>query len=524
MSLTNSHGLKRKLANRHIQMIAIGGVIGTGLFLSSGKTLSGAGPIGAVICYSVVGLFVLCVVSSLGEMASLMPIAGSYNTYASRMVDQALGFTLGWNYWLIWTISVPMEVLAASKVTQFWIPGSVMPSWAWNSVFLLILFMLNCLNVRGYAETEFFLSIVKIVAILAFIVFGFVMAFVTGIKFTNVVGPSAEPFGDNALSFCSVFITSFFAFGGVEIIGVTAAEAENPSVVVPKAIYGTMFRLAVFNILSIFVVGLLVPSTDPRLLLTGDEATSPFTIALENTGVNFAASIINAVILIAVLSAGNSSVYASPRILMGLANEGHAPAIFARTTVSGIPFIGMCVTLIISAAILAVGSLKGGVVLGVLMNITALSTIFTWLGILVTHLRFRQAYIAQGYNLADLPYVAPFYPYAQTFTLVVIICAVVVVGIVQSISGEPIVTVLAQYLGVPVYILLFVGYKVIKKTRLVPVESVDFEALKESSSCNSSEFGDIENMVEDDETLEPSEQSRLSGGFHNQKLPNGDAI
>ena len=280
--------MQRKLKSRHLTMIAIGGTIGTGLFVASGNSLSIAGPAGSLFAYMTVGIMVYFVVVSLGEMATLIPVSGSFNTYASRFVDEALGFTMGWNYYLSWAISLPTEIIAMTMVLRFWFP--MVESWIWTLIILILLFSINMVGVDGFGETEYWLSMIKVVAVVVFILLGLSIAFAgihgnPPIGFQNWMIPGA-PFVNGILGVFQVYTAAFFSYGGTELVGITAGDAENPRQTVPKAINGTFWRITIFYALSIFVLGLLIPYNDPALPNAAngsDGSMTPFTLVFESS-------------------------------------------------------------------------------------------------------------------------------------------------------------------------------------------------------------------------------------------------
>ncbi|KAF9406055.1 hypothetical protein BGZ76_006425, partial [Entomortierella beljakovae] len=305
--------LKRGLKARHLSMISIAGTIGTGLFLASGASIAQAGPLGALIAYTLIGSMVFFMMTSLGEMATLIPTAGSFNTYAARFVDPALGFALGVNYFLNWAVTVAVEIAAAAMILQFWVSPDAFPGWVWSILFLLFMVFVNVLSVRAYGEAEYWFSIVKVLTVVIFIIVGILVdAGAIGgqtIGFKNwAIGeaPVVDGFG----GILSVFLVAGFSFQGTELIGIAAGESENPRKNVPKAIKQVFWRILLFYILSIFIIGLVIPYDDPRLLSSGGVdkaavAVSPFTIVFQ-IAFKPASHIMNAVILITVLSAGNS--------------------------------------------------------------------------------------------------------------------------------------------------------------------------------------------------------------------------
>ena len=283
-------GIQRGLKDRHISMIAIGGCIGTGLFMTSGGAIHDAGALGALLAYAIIGAMVFFLMTSLGEMATYLPVSGSFSTYATRFVDPSLGFALGWNYWFNWVITVAADVTIAAQVIQYWSPLAGIPAWLWSCLFLIIIFGLNALSVRVYGESEYWFALIKVVTVIIFIAIGLLTIvgimggeFVGFDTFTKGNGPIlGDGIGGSLLSILGVFLVAGFSFQGTELIGITAGESENPERAVPKAIKQVFWRILLFYILAIFVIGMLIPY-DSSALMGGDDsvATSPFTLVFK---------------------------------------------------------------------------------------------------------------------------------------------------------------------------------------------------------------------------------------------------
>lgn len=463
--------LQRRLNARLLNMIAIGGSIGTGIFLASGSAISMAGPGGTMLAYLVMGMMVYFLMTSLGEMAAYMPTSGSFYVYASRFVDPALGYALGWNYWFNWAITVASEISAATLVMNFWLPES--SSFLWSALFISIFFSLNALSARGFGIAEYWFSFIKVSTIIIFIFTGLIMSFgvadnpMAGFKNWTV---GDAPFHGGMLAILSAFMIAGFSFQGTELIGIAAGEAENPKEVIPKAIRQVFWRILLFFILSIFVISLLIPYTSPNLGST-DVSMSPFTLVFENIGITFAASLMNAVILTAILSAGNSGMYASTRMLWYLAKEGHVPRIFAKISTRGVPIFALLATTAVAMLAFLSSLFGNGKVYFWLLSASSLSGFIAWLGIAISHYRFRKAYIKQGYDIKDLPYVAKGYPYAPLIAFA--LCVLVIGGQnFKAFTGAHVdwYGVIVSYMSVPIFLVLWLGYKVIHKTKIVKLD------------------------------------------------------
>ncbi|WP_039960775.1 amino acid permease [Brevibacillus sp. BC25] len=470
--------LQRGLKARHLTMIAIGGSIGTGLFLASGGSIHSAGPGGALVAYLAISIMVYFLMTSLGEMAAFMPVSGSFSTYATRFVDPSLGFALGWNYWYNWAITIAVELSASALIMKYWFPDT--PAIVWSALFLGLLFALNLLSVKAYGESEYWFALIKVVTVIVFIIVGVLMIF--GIMGGQAVGfqnftKGDAPFNGGFMALLGVFMIAGFSFQGTELVGVAAGESEDPARNIPKAIRQIFWRILLFYILAILIIGLLVPYDNPNLIsgdLT-DIAISPFTIVFENAGFAFAASVMNAVILTSVLSAGNSGMYASTRMLWNLAKEGNAPKWFAKVTSNGVPINALILTALIGALAFLSSLFGEGEVYVWLLNASGMSGFIAWLGIAISHYRFRKAFIAQGRDLSELPYRAKWFPFGPIFAF--IICCIVIFG--QNYSAFIGGTVdwygvMVSYIGLPLFLIIWLAYKITQKTKLVPLEQVDF--------------------------------------------------
>ncbi|KAJ5915868.1 Arginine permease CAN1 [Penicillium verhagenii] len=329
--------LKRRLKSRHLQMIAIGGTIGTGLFITSGTAIAESGPAGALIAYIFVGSIVFSVMVSLGEVATFIPIPGAFTSYAARLIDPSLGFSMGWIYWFNWASTFAVELTASGTIIQYWREDLNIAIFI--GVFWVVITALNFLPVGFYGEVEFWFSTIKV----ATGYLGFRYWREPGAFATHLI-TSPESVG-KFVGFWAVLIQAGFSYQGTELVGIAAGETENPQKTVPSAIRKTFVRIGLFFVLTIFFIGLVVPYTNPRLATSNSNASSsPLVIAADLAGIGVLPSLINAVLLTVVLSAANSNVYSGSRILTGLALEGFAPMIFARVTKKGVPYVSVAFT------------------------------------------------------------------------------------------------------------------------------------------------------------------------------------
>ena len=473
--------VQRNLKTRHVTMIALGGCIGTGLFMTSGSTIAKAGPGGALVAYAAMGLMVYFLMTSLGELATHLPTSGSFAAYNARYVDPALGFAMGWNYWLNWAITVAVDISTAALLIQYWLPHT--PGWIWSLLVLVVIFLINALTVSTFGETEFWLSLIKVVTVIVFLVIG--LAMICGIMFRPAVGLGNftykdAPFVGGFPAILNVFLIAGFSFQGTELIGVTAGESENPGKAVPKAINDVFWRILLFYILSIFVIAALIPYTSPNLLSSaqGDIAMSPFTLVFQRAGLASAASVMNAIILTSVLSSANSGVYASTRMLYALAKDHYAPAFFGHTTRHGIPMASLVATLVVSLATFA-ASIFGQRIYMWLVAASGLTGFIVWIGIALSHYRFRRAWVVQGHRVEELRYHAKLFPLGPILALV--LCVIVIGGQnIEAFVNWNWQEIGVTYISVPLVLALYLGYKIHYHTRIVPLEAMDLSGDPES--------------------------------------------
>ncbi len=475
--------LKRTLQPRHLNMIAIGGSIGTGLFVASGSTVASAGPGGALLAYALIGTMVFFLMTSLGELAAHMPDSGSFCTYGSRFVDEGFGFAMGWNYWYNWAVTIAAELVAAQLVMGFWFPD--VPGLYWSALFLAIMFALNFFSVKGFGESEFWFALIKVVAVVIFIAIG--LASIVGILhsmpspgFANFTVGEA-PFVGGLQAMIGVAMIAGFSFQGTELIGVAAGESANPRRAIPVAIRQVFWRILMFYILSIFIIGMLIPYTDPNLLKSGNDSisTSPFTLLFERAGLAAAASVMNAVILSAILSAGNSGMYASTRMLYTMALQNKAPKLFSQLSASGVPRYALYATALIGALCFLSSFVGDKIVYTWLLNTSGMCGFIVWLGIAASHYRFRRGFLAQGGRLDQLPYLARWFPFGPLFAFT--LCLAITLGQnYEAFVGERIdwAGLTATYVSLPLFLAIWWGYRLKHGSRFVRYEEMNVRATR----------------------------------------------
>ncbi|OBZ70069.1 Lysine-specific permease [Grifola frondosa] len=402
---------KRAMQSRHLMMIAIGGTIGTGIFLSAGAAVSLAGPGSALLSYFVVGCFCYAVIMSLGEMASYIPVSGTFAVFGARFVSPALGFTLGWNYWLQWSLSIPSELTAAAVILQYW--DARLQPWQWALIIIAPIFVMQLIHVRVYGESEYWFAMIKVIMVIMFIIVGLIYDW-GGIH--KHPGPGLANFQDGQAfiggfsAFAQTFVYAFFSYGGVELVSLAAGESANPHKTVPSAIRATFFRIVLFYLLTILTIGLNINWKDPTLLTSADNsdvAASPITVVFMRAGFGAASHVINAVLLTAVLSATNSCFYASSRMLLSMARSGHAPRVFGWVNSRGVPVPALLMALAVSFLTFLTTIWGEGIVFTWFLNLTGISALLVWGSVGGISLRFRQAWRVQDRPLEDLPYRQP---------------------------------------------------------------------------------------------------------------------
>lgn len=480
---TSDAELDRALTSRHLQFIAIGGTIGTGLFLGTAQALATAGPVSLVIAFAFIGTVIYSVMVSLGEMAAYMPVAGAFSVYASRLVDPALGFSMGWLYWFSWSITFALELTAAGLIIQYWLPNLTIAVWI--AVFWVIFTLLNLLPVRLFAEIEMWFSSIKVLTVIGFIIFGIcVNAGVgdegyIGFKYWQDPGPFAEHMVPGAtgkfVGFWAVLVTAAFTFQGSELVAVGAGEAKNPGKTIPSAIRWTFWGIFAMLLAGVFFIVINLPYDLPALRTDGSDASaSPMVMIVQRAGVPVLPHILNAVLLTAVLSAALSNIYSSSRILIGLADEGLAPSIVKRTNKHGIPYVAVLVCSLLGLLGFLNLSNSGTEVFDWLLNISSTSAIVTWALISICHIRFRRILKAQGVPTTDLPYKAPFQPwlswYGLFFNALIVITSGFTVFIEWSTSDF-----FSFYISLILWVVLYIGYKLLARTKVVPLKEVDLD-------------------------------------------------
>lgn len=475
--------LQRGLRSYHLQFLAIGGTVGTGLFLGSGTALATAGPASVLIAFIFVGTIVYSVMTSLGEMATLIPIPGCFTAYASRFVDPSLGFAMGLIYWFSWSVTYALELTAAGLIIQYWNKNLNMAIFI--GVFWVVFTAINFLPVRWFGEIEMYFSSIKVITIVGFVIFaicidaGAGQQGYLGFHAWENPGPFAEYIATGTagkfVGFWSVMVTAGFSYQGAELVGVGAGETHDPAKNVPSAIRWTFWGIVSLFVSTIFFIGLLVPYDTPDLMTgTTDGNASPLVIAAKLAGVPVLPDIINAVLLTAVLSAAQSNVYTGSRILLALANENHLPAVLRRVNGQGTPYVACAVTSAVGFLGFMNLSANGSDVFDWLLNITAIAGFISWACISVCHLRFMRALKAQGLSRDDLPYKAPFQPFLTWYGLIFCVLILLTNGFTVFIEWDT-TGFFTAYASLILFIVMFVGHKTVYRTKPVTLADVKYE-------------------------------------------------
>ncbi|MBZ5749582.1 S-methylmethionine permease [Metabacillus rhizolycopersici] len=459
----NRQEFQRTMQARHLVMIALGGVIGTGLFLSSGYTIQQAGPFGTILSYLIGALVVYLVMLCLGELAVHMPETGAFHSYAAKYIGPGTGYTVAWLYWLTWAVALGSEFTAAGLLMQRWFPS--INVWIWSALFAILIFVLNVLTVKFFAEAEFWFSSIKVIAIVLFILIGAaaLLGFLpmTHSKpasfFSNFTSAGLFPHGVTGILMTMLAVN--FAFSGTELIGIAAGETANPEKMIPKAIRTTLWRLIIFFVGTIVVLSALLPMSDAGVL------ESPFVVVLDRMGLPYSADIMNFVILTAILSAANSGLYASSRMLWSLANQNAISPIFGKMNKNGVPINGVIFSMVGGALALLSSIVAPNTVYIVLVSISGLAVVVVWMSISAAQFLFRRQYLKEGNSEKDLVYRTPLYPLVPIASF--ILCLASCIGIAFDPTQR-----IALYCGIPFILLCYGSYYLTNKRKKRGVDYV----------------------------------------------------
>jgi amino acid transporter len=472
--------LQRKLSSRHLQFVAIGGTVGTGIFIASGGSIATAGPAGALLAYVFVGTLVYSVMLSLAEMATYLPISGAFTQYAARFVDPSLGFSMGWIYWFSWSITYALELTAAGLIIQWW--DSDLNIGIFITIFWVPITAVNFLPVDIFGEFEFWFALIKVVALVGFWIYAICMNAgvgsqgYIGFQYWDSPGAFAPYLAEGAVAkfvgFWAVLIQAGFAYQGTELCAIGAGESANPRVTMPKAIRKTFWSIFTLFVFTIFFVGILVPYDNEALQIGDTNAgSSPMVIAFQLAGVSALPDIFNAVLLTVVLSAASSNVYSGSRILVGLAEEKCAPAFLKATTKRGVPYWATAVTAAMGLLAYMNLSSNGGEAFNWLLNIVSVAGFIAWTCVLICHISFMRALKAQNIDRDTLPFKSwggrPLAIYGVTF------CAIITItqGFTAFVPWSTEDFFIA-YISLILFAVLYLGHKVVTRSKFInPAEA-----------------------------------------------------
>lgn len=441
----NNHGLKRSLQPRHIRLMALGSTIGVGLFLGSATAIQLAGP-SIILAYVLAGLVAFIVLRALGEMAVHEPVAGSFAHYAGKYVSPLAGYLVGWGYWTYWVVVGLAEVTAVGVYMMMWFPDT--PQWIWALLSILCMGGINFVAVKVFGEFEFWFSLIKVVAIIAMIAMGCSMIFLgfgndgVAIGVANLWQHGGF-FPNGASGFLLSLQMVLFAYVGIEMIGLSAGEAENPRRTIPMAIDSLAWRILIFYVGALFVIMAIFPWHE-----VGSHG-SPFVAMFESMGLREAAGIINFVVITAALSSCNAGIFSGGRLLMGLSQKGNAPKSFAQLSEAGIPAKAILATIVLPTVGVALNYFVPEKAFQWITAAVTLIGLLVWIAILVTQICFRQQLTQQERDA--LPYKAIYWPYASWFAIGFVIFAIALMAYSES-------TRMGFYVGPPILMVLTALY------------------------------------------------------------------
>ncbi|KAM6521581.1 hypothetical protein FSOLCH5_006336 [Fusarium solani] len=481
--------LERGLKSRHIQFLALGGAIGTGLFVGSGVTLSIVGPLPLFFGYIVMMLIVWNIMNNLAEMATLLPVKGVTVPYfIDRFVCPSLGFAAGWNYWMAYALLIGAEASAVAILFDYW--NTNVHSAVWLTIYLVVILGLNIIAVSFFGEAEFWFASIKLITIVGLILTGLVIMLGgapngdrIGFRYWNNPGAvktylvHSNKNTGRFLAFWTGIIRAGFAYiTSPELIAVAAGETIAPRRNIPKAAGRFVYRLAIFYGLGSLMIGIITPSNDPNLLNPESNAnSSPWVIGIQNAGIGVLNHIINAAILTSAWSAGNALLYAGSRVLYSLAINGQAPHFLRHTNRRGVPWVAILCTWSIGILSFLNVNNSGAKVFTWFMNLTTISGFIAWILIMITFIRFRKALEVQNL-MHTLPYKTNLQPYATYFMLVLLILLTLTNGFQVFFPGNFNASdFLAAYITLPIFLALYIGHKIYSRSWrfAYPVEEVD---------------------------------------------------
>ncbi|KAF1970313.1 hypothetical protein BU23DRAFT_556976 [Bimuria novae-zelandiae CBS 107.79] len=480
----------RKLKPRHIQLIGIGGTIGTALYVQIGRGLMNGGPASLFLAFTIWCTFILAVTLCMAEMVSYLPISSPFIRFAGRYVDEAFGFAAGWNFFIFEAALVPFEIVACNLVIHFW--SDIVPTGAIIAIILFLYALINLLAVKWYGETEFWAALGKVLLIIGLIIFTFISMLGGnpikdryGFRYWNTPGAFAPLYREGNLGrflgFLQCLIQASFTIAGPDYVSMAAGEAENPRKIMPRAYRAVFYRLTAFFVLGSLCVGINVPYDDPELKAAFRDgkpgaAASPYVVAMNRLRIEGLPHIVNAMVLGAAFSAGNSYVYCASRSLYGLALEGKAPKFMTRCTRNGVPFY--CVTVVLVFACLSFLNLgnNSAIVLEWFVALVTASQLINFAVMCFTFLAFYKACRVQGLDRRSLPFRAPLMPFAAYYGFVGTFIMAFVGGYTVFLDDNwNVPDFLFAYMMIFTFPVLYLGWKLLKKTKVKKAHEVDLQ-------------------------------------------------
>ncbi|RAL02271.1 putative amino acid permease [Aspergillus ibericus CBS 121593] len=476
---------QRRLKNYQVSMIGFCGGIGTGLFVGTGSAYADAGPAGLLLAYIVIGFILWCVMQSIAELATLLPTAGSFPHWATRFIDPAVGFSLAITYGYCYTIAIASEVSAAAVIVSYW--SDITPAVV-ITVGLVLILAINLMSVTFYGHSEVLSGAIKVLCFVGLVIVAIVITAGGGpnhqsigfrywhhpgawTNYNGITGPTGH-----FLGFLSAFVNASFSFVGVETVVITAAESVDPHYSIPKAARRVTYRIAFFYILGALLIGMIVSPTNSNLVSGSDNAnSSPWVIAIKQAGISALPSIVNACILISAWSAGNSYCWVGSRMIVAMTTDRQLPQVFGRVNKAGVPWVAVIASWLFGPlAYLSLGSGGPSQAFTWLLNLSTIAGLIAWATLSLCYIRFYQAMKAQGVSRDTIPWKSPFQPYTAWVGFIGSTIITLVAGFPVFLKGNwSTADFFASYVGIPIFIVPIILWKVFKRTEFVRLSNMD---------------------------------------------------
>ncbi|WDI78460.1 amino acid permease [Candidatus Purcelliella pentastirinorum] len=468
---------------KHLIMITIGSSIGTGLFISLGNAIVKYGILLTIISYTLISVMVYFLMNIIGELIILLPKSESFANYGSKYVEEGFGFSLGWNYWYNWVLTITINLISTQIIMSYWYPK--IPSYIWGTLFLTIIFLINFLSIKNFGEIEYWLSLIKILIIFLFLIIG-------SITILNIIQKKEilinwetirnDFYKNNIYTFIKITTIIGFSFQGVELIAITVKEIKKPKKNIKKIINKTFWIIQILYI-SVIITIMIITNHEKIFLIKKTNIENiiinPFTLIFENSKLTNTASIINFIILIAILSSSNAGLYASSRMLYTLAIDGKAPKIFTNISKNGVPKYALYLTTIISGCYLIYYKINIKKFYIELIRISSITGFITWLGIIIIHYRFKINYKKLKYEKNKQSYKYKYFPIKIIFSF--ILCIIITLGqtyITISSNNLQLKEIIITCIGIPLFLTNWLCYKIIFKSKIIKHNNVNLNYKK----------------------------------------------